>query len=130
MIEIFGSRVKAVILLYLGLRGGSSGRNLARTLKIHASQVFKALNLLLKGKILRRYGRDLYALNPDYVHHETLLRMIEEEARQHPSLVKAFLPVIPREREVDPLSVYRLLELQGRRTSSTRLSDVLRERYG
>ena len=70
------------------------------------------------------------SLNPNYVHYDALLRIIQKEAKKHPLAVKSFTPAVPHEREVDPLSVYRLLELQGRRTSASRLSDVLRERYG
>lgn len=130
MIEIFGSRVKVAILLYLGLRGGSSGRHLARILKISLSQIFKALHLLVQSKIVTRYKDEFYQLNPQYPYYKELLSMIQKEGEHIKGKLNLFMPRIAEQRKVDPLSVYQLLELRGTSLQEKKLSDVLRERYG
>ncbi len=128
MKELIGSRVKVSILLYLGLRGGSTGRQLATVLKLHPTPVFKALNQLLQGKVVRN-DSGIYELNPLYRFHPELLAMLFKEAEDHPKTVSTFLPPIKKERQVDPLSIYRLIELRPSQPNKSKLSDVLRERY-
>ncbi len=129
MIEILGSRVKVSILLYLGLRGGSTGRHMAKVLKISPSQVFKALRQLELGKVIKRYQDEFYYLNSRYAYYHEILSMLQKEAGKHKQLIGRFLPRISEERHVDPLQVYRLIELREPSPPVQKFSDILRERY-
>lgn len=125
MKELLGSKIKVGILVYLGLRGGGSGRHLAEVLKRSPSQIFKALHALEKGKIIRKEV-SFYRLNPYYLYYKELLNIIHKNAARHSY---PFLPKIPLERKVDPIAVYELLNLRGPTTPIKRLSDRLRELY-
>ncbi len=129
MKEIFGSHVKASLLLYLGLRGGTSGRELARILKIHPTQIFKALKQLTSSGILKYY-QSLYAINPFYIYHDELIRMIWKEAEKNKKFSRRFLPTIADDRRVDPLAIYELAALRKQTLPYPKLSDVLRKKYG
>lgn len=131
MEEIWGSRTKASILYVLALRGGCSGRRMARLLKMAPTPVFKALAQLIAAKIIRRAGSAFYALNPDYPHYLAILQMVEKELELHGSKFRGFYPVLPEERRVDPLAVYEIASLRGATAGKAeRFSDVLRNKYG
>lgn len=121
--ELLGSKVKAAIIFYLALRGGTSGRRLARALKISPTQVFKALRpMVAQGWILANPQFRYYALNPRHLFYEDFRNMIHKEVTQHPSL--------PAERKIDPLAVYQILSLRGTSPHSEKISDRLRDLYG
>ena len=132
MIELFKSRVKVEILRFLALRGASSGRRLSRILHFSLSQAFKALRPLVKAKVLIYHpDSHLYRLNPNYLYHDELVSMIykmNSRSNRPPS----YLPFVPTERHVDPLSVYQLMALRETRKEKTypKFSEVIREKYG
>lgn len=131
MEKIFNSKVKVAILLYLGLRGGASGRALSTVLKIAPTPLFKALRQLVQGKIvLQVKNLSLYTLNRHFVFHEEILNMIQKEAKRQKSLVSRFLPSIKKERQVDPVAVYELLKIRGSYKNREKISDRLRALYG
>ena len=130
MIEnLLGSHVKASILMYLGLKGGAAGREISRALKIHTTQVFKALKQLCDVKIIHHY-ESFYALNPFHLFHEEIMRMIWKEAEKNKKFSRRFLPTIKEDRHVDPLAVYEIAALRKEKLAYPRLSDVLRAHYG
>lgn len=129
MRELLGSRVKEQILLYLGLRGGASGRRLARNLKTSPTQVFKALLQLKKSGIILKFGPPFfYVLNSDYIYHDELIRIIQKKydaLRKKP----AYLPLLADDRKVDPFAVYELSSVIGPGPKIMKLSEALRRRY-
>ncbi len=130
MIEaLLGSHVKAGILIYLGLKGGTSGRQLARALNIHTTQIFKALKQLRAAKIVAHYG-SFYALDPFHPFHDELLRMVWKETAKNKKWARRIFPIIPEDRRIDPLAVYELASLRKETIPYPKLSDVLREKYG
>ena len=77
MKELLGSRVKEQILLYLGSRGGTTGRRLAALLNSAPTPVFKALHQLEKAEIVTKFDSPpFYALNPNYTYYDELAGMI------------------------------------------------------
>ena len=128
MKELLGSGTKAEILRCLGLKGGCSGRRLGRLLGKSPTPIFKALKQLKRDGIVKYYDRArLYALNPDYLYHDELLRIIQKSAER---VRPAYLPRVPRRRRIDPLAIYEILDLKGHVPAKQKLSDVLRQRYG
>lgn len=129
MFGILGSEVKELILMYLGLRGGASGRKLGRATHKGVTQVFKALKQLEKNQIIIKSQKPfMYVLNPEYVYYPELLSMIQKNQHRHPRKFP-FLPVISASRKVDPISVYEFIELRGNQTPIEKFSDVLRTKY-
>ena len=127
MEALLGSHTKAEILCYLGLKGGSSGRQLSRTLGKSPTQVFKALRSLRRAEIVTQHGPPYhYTLNPRYPFYEELLQIIHKHVQRHPV---AYLPKVPASRRVDPLAIYQLLAMRDQLVQGSKLSDVLRERY-
>lgn len=130
MKELIGSQTKVDMLLYLALRGGCSGRCLARTLKKSPTQVFKALSQLEGGHMITRYGApSFYALNPRYRYYHELLSMLHKAANDKKQKKLFYMPRVSREKRIDPESVYELLALRGQSIKVPKLSDILRERY-
>ena len=129
MFGLIESRTKSVLLLYLALRGGCSGRGLARKLRISPSQIFKALRYLKKHKVIIQFvSPTFYALNPRHPCYFELASILDKAYRAHP-LRYPFLPPIAPDRKVDPKSVYEIIALRGQTTSFEKLSDVLRRKY-
>ncbi len=129
MKELLGSRVKEQILLYLGLRGGASGRRLARSLKTSPTQVFKALLQLKKIGVVLKFGPPyFYALNPDYVYYDELTRIIQ---KKYDSLRKkpVYLPRIAEDRKIDPFAIYELSSIIGPGPKTIKFSEALKRRY-
>lgn len=126
MKELLGSQVKERVLLCLGLRGGMSGRRLARLIKKSPTPVFKALHQLQRGGAIKKFGPPyFYALARDYPYYDELIRMIHKRAGKNPP----YLPRISEERRVDPLAVYEIANAMGRGPSMMRFSAALRRRF-
>lgn len=127
MKELLGSHVKEQILLYLGLRGGTSGRRLARVLKMSPTPVFKALHQLVRHGVVSKSGPPyFYALNQDYIYFDELIQMI---FKKYEALNKkpAYSRALPRERQIDPIAIYRFLPVLGKASKSVSLSEALRK---
>ncbi len=130
MEELLGSKTKTMILLYLGLRGGTTGRRLSRILKINPTQIFKALRqLTTAGIVIQTHPSGFYALNVHYPFYEELLSMIHKQAAIMRKALRLFMPNIPEERRVDPLAVYDFIALRGAQKTTQKFSDILRKRY-
>lgn len=130
MIDLMGSVVKEQILLYLGLRGGISGRKLARVLQKSPTPVFKALRQLEKlGVVVRVGSPKMYTLNRDYPYFDELVSIIEKRVRMTNKLI-SFIPHIAPDRRVDAVSVYEFLPFRDAgNIKSEKFSDVLRKKY-
>lgn len=128
MKEIFGSEIKVKILMYLALRGPSSGRDLAKVLGVSASQIFKALRQYTQQGILIHapYG---YAMNRRYFFYKNLLEMLLKEYKFHAKKYKHFLPYLKETQKIDPIAVYELIALREKKVIFEKLSDVLRKNY-
>ncbi|HCU23691.1 MAG TPA: hypothetical protein DF383_01640 [Deltaproteobacteria bacterium] len=127
--KLLGSGTKEKILIYLGLRGGVSGRRLARTFKLSPTQVFKAIRSLAQiGLVKRDSSFNFYYLNTRHLFYEEMLHLIHKEAELHPRQTRAFLPNISPQRKVDPGAIFEILELRGLPQHS-KFSDILRQRY-
>ncbi len=128
MKEIFGSQTKVDLLCYLGLRGASTGRSLARQLNASPTPIFKALRQLTDEAIILKMGQpSFYALNPHYRYYDEIIRMIYKS--MDPTKTPTFLPDIPEERRIDVIGIYELLAVRGTIVTTQKLSDRLRERY-
>ncbi len=124
MYGLLGSQAKANIILYLGLRGASAGRHLAKRLNSSPTPIFKALRQLVReGLVIQTGSPPCYALNPRYRYYDEIIRMI------YKSGPTPYLPDIPEERHVDAVGVYELLSARGSSRSVSKLSDTLREKY-
>lgn len=131
MEKIFKSKIKVAILLYLGLRGGCSGRRLSQILRTAPTPLFKALRQLVKSHIVHQIENpSLYTLNSHFPFYEEILNMIQKEAIRQKKFVSRFLPSVKKEREIDPLSIYQFLEMRGKNLNKEKFSDLLRNRYG
>ncbi len=128
--KILGSKTKQSILLYLGLRGASSGHRLSSILGIGPSQTFKALRSLIEAGVIRHFKRpSLYALNPHHPFNHEIVRLIEKEAEMSPQAIKKFYPRIPANRKIDLPSILNIIQFQKSPRKVKKLSDVLREKY-
>lgn len=129
MFGIIQSRVKSDILVFLGLRGGYSGRGLAKRLHVSPSQVFKALHQLETSKIILKLGSpSFYALNMGHPCHDELIRMITKAYQANMGRY-LFLPKIREERRIDPEAVYEIIALRDKTITIEKFSDVLRKKY-
>ena len=132
MLGLIESQTKIDILVYLGIRGGCSGRQLARQLRKSATPVFKALRSLEKNKIIQKQGSPLfYTLNTRHPCYQELVSMIHKTFGTHRNKYH-FLPKIKSDRKIDPIAVYEMAAL--RENSATvspipKFSDILRKRY-
>lgn len=136
MKELLGSRLKVQILLYLMLRGATSGRQIALGLQHSLTPVYKALHHLQRAGILEQREKQRgYRLNPDYLYYEELVHMLWKYAEHDDeglNLYQDLLPSISRSRRVDPSHVYKILQVRGtenKPVSVVKLSDQLRALY-
>lgn len=111
MMELLGSHTKELILLYLGLRGGISGRKLAQKLRLSPTPVFKALRQLVQAGVIKQNEKvALYSLDSDYPFYKELVSIIRKTAELSPKLVQSFMINFKRERQVDAEAVYEFVE--------------------
>ncbi|MBI2335404.1 MAG: MarR family transcriptional regulator [Deltaproteobacteria bacterium] len=122
---LLNSTAKEKVLLYLGLRGGCSGRRLAKVLKKSPSQIFKALNQLIKAGIIKKEPScTFYVLNRHYPYYEELISIILKKSEHLPKS-NLIIPKIQLNRKVDPIAVYEILELRNSNLSYPKLSKAL-----
>lgn len=127
MKELLGSQTKEQILLYLGLRGGATGRRLARIIKKSPSQVFKALRQLETAGIVLRFGTpSFYILNSNYIYFDELVGIISKWQSSHKRKL-SWIPNLPEKRKIDPYSVYEFLGVLKRGPKCKSFSHTLRK---
>lgn len=132
MFGIIESQIKTDTLVYLAMKGGCAGRQLARRLHKSATPVFKALRSLEKNKIIKKQGPPFfYALNTQHPCYPELVSILhktyESDRRRY-----RFLPKIKPERKIDPTAVYEIAALRPKAISTItiqKLSDTLRKLY-
>ena len=130
MKEIFNSQVKADILLYLGLRGAASGRQIAKQIGASPTPVYKALKQLSKTQIVSQYASPpLYRLNPFYPYYPELMSMIYKRAKEEKQIT--YLPKIKPKRQINAEAIYQLLPYQSTLPKLTvpKLSTVLKAHH-
>lgn len=129
MKELLGSKVKEDVLLYLGSRGGMSGRGLALILRRSPTPVFKALRQLEKNGIIKKSGTpSFYVLNPDCPYFDEIISMIDKKLNSMKKPPR-FFPHLPEERKIDPFAVHELRKMLGRGPQRESLAQALRKKH-